>query len=74
MGKAQAPVAKQSRVGRPGAEILKALDEGPPFDLVVMGSHGRTGVERLLLGSVAENVVRHARCPVLIARRRVPAR
>jgi len=71
-GKAPAPVAKQSRIGRPGAEILRCLDEGPPFDLVVMGSHGKLGIERLLLGSVAEKVVRHARCPVLVARRRGP--
>ena len=68
--RAPAPVAKACRVGHPGAEILKALDEGPAFDLVVMGSHGRTGLERVLLGSVAEKVVRHARAPVLVARRR----
>jgi nucleotide-binding universal stress UspA family protein len=34
-------------------------------DLIVMGTHGRTGVEHLLLGSVAEKVVRHASCPVM---------
>ncbi|HWO22741.1 MAG TPA: universal stress protein [Kofleriaceae bacterium] len=73
-GKAPAPVAKRSRVGHPGAEILRVLDEGPAFDLVVMGSHSRTGIERMLLGSVAEKVVRHARCPVLIARRRTEPR
>ena len=72
-GKAPAPIAKLSRVGRPGAEILRVLDEGPAFDLVVMGSHGRTGIERLLLGSVAEKLVRHAKCPVLVARRRPDA-
>ena len=33
-----------------------------------MGSHGRTGLKRALLGSVSEKVVRHARCPVLVAR------
>ncbi len=69
-----APIAKQSRVGHPGAEILRALDEDPAFDLVVMGSHGRIGLERVLLGSVAEKVVRHARCPVLVARRRTGSR
>jgi nucleotide-binding universal stress UspA family protein len=36
--------------------------------LIVMGSHGRTGVRRLLLGSVAEQVLRHAPCPVVIVR------
>lgn len=35
-------------------------------DLIVMGTHGRSGVSRLLIGSVAENVVRHAPCPVLL--------
>ncbi|TVS19606.1 MAG: universal stress protein [Planctomycetaceae bacterium] len=34
-------------------------------DLIVMGTHGRTGLKRLLMGSVAEKIVRHARCPVL---------
>ena len=35
-------------------------------DLIVIGTHGRTGVSRLLIGSVAEKVVRHASCPVLV--------
>jgi nucleotide-binding universal stress UspA family protein len=37
-------------------------------DLLVVGTHGRTGLERLILGSVAESVVRHAPCPVLVYR------
>ena len=37
--------------------------------MIVMGTHGRTGLPHLLLGSVAENVVRHALCPVLVARK-----
>jgi nucleotide-binding universal stress UspA family protein len=65
------PVTTRSRDGRfPGAQLLEAIEEDPTIDLVVMGSHGRTGLQRLLLGSVAEKVVRHARCPVLVARRR----
>ena len=40
-------------------------------DLIVMGSHGRTGLKRLLLGSVAEFVVRHSSCSVQIVRRRM---
>ncbi len=39
-----------------------------PADLVVMGTHGRSGLGRALLGSVAESVMRHARCPVLTVR------
>jgi nucleotide-binding universal stress UspA family protein len=43
-----------------------------PADLVVVGSHGRTGLARFLLGSVSEGVARHAPCSVLIVRRRPP--
>jgi nucleotide-binding universal stress UspA family protein len=63
-------VTTRSRIGRPGAETIAAIDEDASIDLVVMGSHGRTGIKRVLLGSVAEKVVRHARCPVLVARKR----
>lgn len=38
-------------------------------DLIVMGSEGRSGMKRFLVGSVAEKVIRHARCPVLVVRR-----
>jgi nucleotide-binding universal stress UspA family protein len=69
-GTTPTPVTTLSRIGRPGAEILKLLEEDPGFDLVVTGSHGRTGLERVLLGSVAEKVVRHAGRPVLVARPR----
>jgi nucleotide-binding universal stress UspA family protein len=60
----------RTRIGYPGAQALAALDADPAIDLVVMGSHGRTGIKRALLGSVAEKVVRHARCPVLVVRKR----
>lgn len=53
--------------GVPGNEIAAYADEHN-FDLIVMPSHGRTGFARLLIGSVAEGVVRHAHCPVLIMR------
>lgn len=62
------PVTPRTRVGSPGEQTLAALDDDRSIDLVVIGSHGRTGIERVLLGSVAETVVRHARCPVLVAR------
>jgi len=50
--------------GEPAAEILGVVFD-TNCDLVVMGTHGRTGLGRLLMGSVAEQVVRKALCPVL---------
>jgi nucleotide-binding universal stress UspA family protein len=52
-------------MGSPQNEILQFANE-QGIDLIVMGSHGRTGISRLLLGSVAEAVMRRATCPVLI--------
>jgi nucleotide-binding universal stress UspA family protein len=49
-------------------EIILEEAEKIGADLIVMGSHGRTGVKRLLLGSVAEHVLRHANCPVVTVR------
>lgn len=51
--------------GDPATEILRAAEESK-CDLIAIGTHGRTGVHRLLMGSVAEQVVRKAPCPVLI--------
>jgi nucleotide-binding universal stress UspA family protein len=68
--KVSVPVTARTRIGSPGAQILAAQDGDPTFDLVVMGSHGRTGLRRVLLGSVAEQVIRHAGCPVLVTRSR----
>jgi nucleotide-binding universal stress UspA family protein len=56
------------REGGPAQEILAAA-EALPADLIVMGTHGRTGFSRLMLGSVTEKVLRNARCPVLTASR-----
>ncbi len=53
--------------GDAGHEIAK-LAERQGAELVVLPSHGRTGIKRLLIGSVAERVVRLAHCPVLILR------
>jgi len=55
------------RRGVEESEIVTYADE-QKADLIVMGTHGRTGVGRLLLGSTAEQVVRHANCPVLTVR------
>ncbi len=53
--------------GAPAAEITRLAQE-EKADLVVVGTHGRTGLQRAVLGSVAEAIVRHAPCPVLVAR------
>ena len=53
--------------GKPAKEIVKAAREWPA-EVIVIGSHGRGGVKRVLLGSVAEGVMRHAECPVLVIR------
>jgi len=53
--------------GIPYREILRAAREFPA-DLIVIGTHGRTGVEHVLFGSTAEKVVRLAPCPVLTVR------
>jgi nucleotide-binding universal stress UspA family protein/predicted transcriptional regulator len=60
------------RVGETGEEILAAADERAT-DLIVMATHGRTGPARWLLGSVADQVVRHSECPVLLVSARVLA-
>jgi nucleotide-binding universal stress UspA family protein len=53
--------------GRPDRLIVKYADE-EGYDLIVIGSHGRDGVARVLLGSVAEAVTRRASVPVLVVR------
>ena len=55
-------------VGEPVSEICQAAGR-EQADLIIMGSHGRTGLAHVLLGSVAERVIRHASCPVLIVRK-----
>jgi universal stress protein A len=61
------PVTCEVRSGTPAIEIaLAAVDYGA--DLIVMATHGRSGLPHLLLGSVAEHVIRHATCPVLAVR------
>lgn len=53
--------------GLPGDEILRAARRARA-DLIVMGTHGRTGLSRAFMGSVADRVVRESRCPVLTVR------
>jgi nucleotide-binding universal stress UspA family protein len=57
--------------GDPAEEILKAI-AGEKADLVVIGTHGRGGLTRFLVGSVAEAVLRKAPCPVLTVRAPLP--
>jgi nucleotide-binding universal stress UspA family protein len=53
--------------GRPAHAIVEHAKNGG-FDLIVMGTHGRTGVSHVVMGSVAERVLRKAPCPVLTVR------
>jgi nucleotide-binding universal stress UspA family protein len=71
--KTSVPVVTRTRIGSPAAQTLTVLDSEDTFDLVVVGSHGRTGISRVLLGSVAEKLARHAPCPVLVARTTPPS-
>jgi len=59
------------RDGTPVDEIVKAAAD-ELVDLIVMGTHGRTGLKRLVLGSVAQHVVATAPCPVVTLRMKAP--
>ena len=64
----KAPIAStELRTGDPRTLIVEAAAQ-VHADLIVMGTHGRRGVSRLLIGSVAEQVARTAPCPVLLVR------
>jgi nucleotide-binding universal stress UspA family protein len=52
----------------PGSPALTLVEVGETADLLVVGSHGRTGLSRLLVGSVAMACVQHAHCPVVVIR------
>ncbi|TAN46860.1 MAG: universal stress protein, partial [Candidatus Methanoperedens sp.] len=54
--------------GHPAEEILKLADE-QSVDMIVMGTLGRSGIEKFVLGSVADKVIRNSRIPVLTVRR-----
>jgi nucleotide-binding universal stress UspA family protein len=59
--------------GNPFEKILEATEDHR-IDLIVLATHGRTGLKRLLIGNVAEKVVRHAPCPVLTVKPRAASR
>jgi nucleotide-binding universal stress UspA family protein len=69
----QIAVERQFLVGDPAGEISRVAAD-KKCDLIVMGTHGRTGVRRLLMGSVAEQVLREAPCAVLTVRTQPPAK
>ncbi|HXX38810.1 MAG TPA: universal stress protein [bacterium] len=69
VGVAAVTVSLIETVGRGVAGVIVAECEHWPADLIVMGTHGRHGIERALLGSVAEGVVRASPVPVLLIRR-----
>jgi nucleotide-binding universal stress UspA family protein len=75
---ATVPAVREVRVetqiteGDPAHEIVRVAEE-VGADLIVMATHGRTGLRRLLMGSVAEHVLRRAACPVLTVKAPPPA-
>ena len=67
-------VQARSESGVPWERIAAVCNQDAGIGLVVMGTHGRTGLRHALLGSVAERVVRHAPCSVMVVRDRVDHR
>ncbi|HEY3420660.1 MAG TPA: universal stress protein [Methanomassiliicoccales archaeon] len=75
---AKAVTSVQSEGEKMGVKVVTKIEWGSPantivkdsgnFDLIVMGSLGRSGVSKFLMGSVAEKVVRFAECPVLVVK------
>lgn len=64
-------VRLQIRLGQPWREIVDAA-ESSRAGLVIISTHGRTGLARQLMGSTAEQVVRHAHCPVMVLKKQEP--
>lgn len=65
----QAPADAVVRTGSPAIQIVE-LAKSLPADIIVIATHGHSGFKHVFLGSVAEHVVRHAPCPVLVVRER----
>ena len=63
------PVQREVRIGKPHREIVAEAKEAGA-DLIVIATHGYTGLKHAFIGSTAERVVRHASCPVLVVRRK----
>jgi nucleotide-binding universal stress UspA family protein len=67
------PIKHRVVVGEAASTILRVAEEGK-HDLIIMGTHGRRGLPRLLLGSVAQKIVARAHCPVLTLHLHEPAK
>ena len=61
-------VLSRTSSGSPWEQIVALAKADPAIEMIVMGTHGRSGISRALIGSVAERVVRHAPCSVLVVR------
>lgn len=68
-GSGNTTIKQEVRLGDPETEINEMADEGQT-DLIVMGTHGRSGLSHLLMGSVTENVLRHTNVPVMVVRQK----
>ena len=64
------PVVHRLLAGDPADAVLRTA-KSENVDMIVMGTHGRRGISRLLMGSVAEAIVRRAECPVLVLKHQV---
>jgi universal stress protein A len=67
LGKQRGPVKTFLSTGVPAEEIVRVANQDST-DLIVMGTHGWSGVRHMLLGSVAEKILRSAPCPVLVVK------
>ena len=66
--RAGSTVTARTASGSPWDQIVALASADPAIEMIVMGTHGRNGISRALIGSVAERVVRHAPCSVLVVR------
>lgn len=57
---------EHTKIGEDPAEVINVYAQEKRIDLIVMATHGRTGLKSLLMGSVTSNVLRQATCPVLV--------
>jgi nucleotide-binding universal stress UspA family protein len=62
-------ITRRVEVGDVATTICRVAED-LPADVIIVGSHGRTGLKRIVMGSVSEHVVRHAPCPVLVVHER----